>query len=531
MVRFRRRTRLDGGGGDHVVRTAVVPGEMGVHHNNAFQYGLVAMGTVVVLLLWTAGTNPPQIRTITPLRSDDDDDSEVRQPSRDCLVHEPLYINNVVRHPKRKPLTKNTNDSTAATTTTNADTGEYLIQPTPPQCGTLRRTIWKTGYTIVPNDAVAYEIEQRQTNCSAPVQIFHLDNQNGLGAHLHLWSQAYCNLGSTNNHDRIKTYNPHWLWRDPTFCPDHTNEHASPWNCYFPHMEDRCPNDDENASHHHHNDHRPNVTSPYHHQYRCPQLQWPHQHSKTTKPNPDDYRVISEYRAATTEYIFQSIHPLIVQEAERHIGWLFGNNNAARDDATVSPLTTEVVGAIAVPPDMITVHLRWGDKFFEMDLVPIPDYVQAILDMLQMIHDDKNNIDNNNSSNNRHFHPVNHTTPAHIYLATEDPRAVTEFLQYTQQHYPHWTIYVDRTVTELTTFRPNVGNRASWTTRNTHGRAGFTALGSLLVALESRYYILTTGSNWSRLLNELRLNVIEKRCCPANTTNCTRMIDLRPGEW
>jgi hypothetical protein len=48
----------------------------------------------------------------------------------------------------------------------------------------------------------------------------------------------------------------------------------------------------------------------------------------------------------------------------------------------------------------------------------------------------------------------------------------------------------------------------------------------LLVALEANYFVLTTASNWSRLMNELRKNVLDPSC-----GDCTRMIDLRPGEW
>jgi hypothetical protein len=50
--------------------------------------------------------------------------------------------------------------------------------------------------------------------------------------------------------------------------------------------------------------------------------------------------------------------------------------------------------------------------------------------------------------------------------------------------------------------------------------------GSLLVAMEANYFVLTTASNWSRLMNELRKNFVEPRC-----NNCTLMVDLKYGEW
>ena len=541
----------------------------------------------------------------------------------DCFVHEPMYVTNVIRNPRRRRnenhtrITSTTSDGTSDTNNPHSD-GAYVRHPNPQRCGTLRRTIWKTGYTIFdvssnnitttttfgsensPTSTVmnlAYEIEQRQSNCSLPVRLFHLDNQNGLGAHLHLWSQAYCNNDNNNNDIynavtgmstttttipqlyRIQTYNPHWLWRDQTYCRSHLDHPmASPWTCYFPKMEDRCPTNDDHQimTFHDINPNRlPNVTSPYNNNDRCLPLRWPNtkkEKNRTKKQKPpnsepdtpeekDDAAIrsisnyISEYRAATTEYIFQSIHPMIVQEAERQIGLLFGNHpnnnhnhsynhldhdhHTETDTATTAPQEQPQFYAdtrIMVPPDLITVHLRWGDKFFEMDLVSIEEYVRAILDMLEIIQDNHNDqIHSNNRSetNNEgyYYNPIDNTTRADIYLASEDPNAVSEFIQYTQQYYPNWNIYVDRTITELNDFRPNVGNRASWTTKNTNGRAGLIALGSLLVSMESRYYILTTGSNWSRIMNELRINVIQKRCCEKNHKNCTHMIDLRPGEW
>jgi hypothetical protein len=124
---------------------------------------------------------------------------------------------------------------------------------------------------------------------------------------------------------------------------------------------------------------------------------------------------------------------------------------------------------------------------------------------------------------NHHRSNKNHTSIAHVYLACEDPRAVEEFIKAAPAE---WKIFVDRTIAELNDYRPVRGNRASWTTRNTKGRAGLVALGSLLVALEANSFVLTTKSNWSRLINELRKNVLDRRC-----NNCTSMIDLRPGEW
>jgi len=76
-----------------------------------------------------------------------------------------------------------------------------------------------------------------------------------------------------------------------------------------------------------------------------------------------------------------------------------------------------------------------------MKLAIIADYLNAISQLL--LHE---------------LHrPDNHT--ANIYLATEDPNALRDFVAAAP---PGWTIYFDRTVQELNKFRPARGNRASW---------------------------------------------------------------------
>jgi hypothetical protein len=382
-----------------------------------------------------------------------------------CLFHKPIYVHNVVRNPRKQHL--------------QIEANEVLQQPSPHQCGNLQRPFWRDGYTV--QSMLAKQIERHQTNCSLPTLLYHLDNQNGIGAHLHLWSQAACNA-----HDmefRIRTYNPSWIWLDQAYCQYATEQ--SPFFCYFSQVEDRCGTDAiTNAM----INQQRNVTSPLLNRERCARMQ---------KQNfPDDQlreQFVSDYRAASTEYMFQRIAPIVIQEAERQVGLLFQN-------------TTHPHDRVMAPSDLISVHLRWGDKFFEMELVSIEEYIRSISFMLTQVMG----------------RPNDHK--ANIYLSTEDPSAVQEFMQ--KVPYKEWTVYVDRSVVELNPFRPQKGNRASWTTRNTNGRAGLVALGSLLVAMEASYYILTTGSNWSRLMNELRKNVIDPRC-----NNCTHMIDLRPGEW
>jgi hypothetical protein len=75
-----------------------------------------------------------------------------------------------------------------------------------------------------------------------------------------------------------------------------------------------------------------------------------------------------------------------------------------------------------------------------------------------------------------------------------------------------WKVYTDITLTEINAFRPIKGKRASWATRNTMGRAVLVALASLLVAMEANMFVLTTKSNWSTLMNHLRMNILDLIC-------------------
>jgi hypothetical protein len=113
-----------------------------------------------------------------------------------------------------------------------------------------------------------------------------------------------------------------------------------------------------------------------------------------------------EWRAASTEYLFEQVSPIIIQEAQRQLGLLFGAQGA--------------------PSDLITIHIRWGGKFWEMDLAKIDECMHAIKQLL----------------------PTDSQDVANIYLATEDPKAVDEFLQAKPDG---WNVYYDITVKKNST--------------------------------------------------------------------------------
>ena len=152
-----------------------------------------------------------------------------------------------------------------------------------------------------------------------------------------------------------------------------------------------------------------------------------------------------------------------------------------------------------------------------MDLVDIPEYIEAIQQIL------------NKRRERQQQKPLEQQStppPVHIYVSTEDPKAAHAFVAAVRANETtrHWRIALDVTIKELTPYRPTKGNRASWTTRHTRGRAGLVALGSLLVALEARDLVVTTQSNWSRLWVALHQELW-------GLQDDGIIVDLRPGDW
>lgn len=109
-----------------------------------------------------------------------------------------------------------------------------------------------------------------------------------------------------------------------------------------------------------------------------------------------------------------------------------------------------------------------------------------------------------------------------IMFSTEDPIAEEEFRL---AAHPSWNVNMDHFYTEYLPFRMNrtqVYNAHSYITEDLNGKPGLWALGSFLGAMEANFFVLTTITNWSRLLNELRTNAMDSRCC-----GCTDMIDVQ----
>lgn len=70
------------------------------------------------------------------------------------------------------------------------------------------------------------------------------------------------------------------------------------------------------------------------------------------------------------------------------------------------------------------------------------------------------------------------------------------------------------------------------TAASSKGAAGLQSIATLLVALEADNYVLTTDSNWSRLVDELRRSVIDSKCYNKRdaSTCITRMLSVNNGQ-
>ena len=314
-----------------------------------------------------------------------------------------------------------------------------------------------------------------QSNCSLPLGDFVYRDEYGFGSDLHWWGRGLCNGLGTNR--RIRTLTMNWTWYDQESCDIVSDQ--SPMLCYFPKSELQCPTDAKYVRGH-------------------PTFDADRALSRSNgnirnlcKYTTDGKYTTTDQRIAGLEFLFLNLSPIVVQEAERQLNLIFGE-----------------VGEI--PKDLITVHIRWGDKKVEMRLVRIPEYIQAVHKILAQ-------------------RGVTNHSQANIFLATEDPEAVQRF----QEKMPStWNLYLDQYYVDMLPYRIKGYNGNPLMSQQLKGKAGLVTLASLVVAMESNDFVLTTASNWSRMINELRLAIIEPRCAIESRGSdsgmeCTFMVDLR----
>jgi hypothetical protein len=288
----------------------------------------------------------------------------------------------------------------------------------------------------------------------------------GLGSTLHSWSQSLCHA-IDNNMVLITPKQGPWLWNDARYC---TDRKASPLHCYI--------GKHESASYCHFNITSFQAsTSNLYNLGTCPSI-----YGSETSPYTK-----TEFRAAAMEWLFQSVNPVVLEEAKRQIEETFGPDGIPKSE------------------DLITVHIRWGDKGREMKLVAVKEYIKAVKDL---IHEDASDFIGNETQKAK---------PVNIYLSSTDSEARKQFRSAAP---PHWKVYTSGNM------NPPRKKSVLSSAMSSKGRDGLESMAALLIALEANKFVLTLASNWSRLINELRKNVVNPRC-----GNCTSMTDLRQGEW
>jgi len=188
------------------------------------------------------------------------------------------------------------------------------------------------------------------------------------------------------------------------------------------------------------------------------------------------------------EFLFSRISPRLIAHAQREI-----ENLLRRERFSDFSMLTD---------NMITIHIRYGDKVKEMDLVPIKDYVDAVKDLIV-----------------RHsiMYPV-------VYVMCDMPNTVHLF----RQSAPHdWRVITY----ESPVFRlknKKAGESANFLKENhLDGKSsvGSSLMVALLLGLQANYFVLTLASNLSRLINEIRVTILNVECL-----ECTDLIDLRNYE-
>jgi hypothetical protein len=334
-------------------------------------------------------------------------------------------------------------------------------------------------------------------NCSAPVVYYHELYGQGMGADIHIWSQAVCN--AMQNQGRLVVSNRSWIWNDKTFCNNHssTEYYNNPLYCYF-NIRNTCPPPDTSTF---------TFISHSNELSMCPLY-------------INDMASRQRFRAAAMEYLFARVHPDIVNEANRAAHALFspyikdvtgGTSNDASEHGIInnyhnhqdadfnhrgqryrmrkSLLTT-------ISDRIITLHIRRGDKRVEMDLVSDSEYIDTIAQLV---------------TNYSIQHPI-------IFVTTESSRTAFKFTSNVEDYHPTWKVVVYSASMSTSVFESSTMAMA----QSSDGVIGRTSLVALLIAMEAKYYVLTSGSNWSRLIDELRKGVVDVDC-----GNCTVMIDLR----
>lgn len=307
------------------------------------------------------------------------------------------------------------------------------------------------------HNPLAKEIEAQQRTCTKNLY-FHKQRNHGMGSDIHIWTQALCNA-MQQNATLIQIDEP-WIWNDAKFCYFSKEISVLPFGCYF-NVNLRCNWSGVSP---------PAIMSWSNALSSCPRY-------------ITDAASRKAFRTAAVDYMFSNLSPKLVSLAKKKIRGIFGT--------------------AGIPTDLITVHIRWGDKQTEMDLVHESEYYSAIAALVS-----KYSI-----------------AKPHIYVTTESLSAVTKLSQEIANRNASWALhYYAPAVFQATSNNKGTQLTTMEMAKHSQGSLGLASLIALLIAMEAKYFVLTSGSNWSRLIDELRVSVADPAC-----GGCTKMVDLREG--
>ena len=164
----------------------------------------------------------------------------------------------------------------------------------------------------------------------------------------------------------------------------------------------------------------------------------------------------------------------------------------------------EVFGPSGPPERMVSIHLRWGDKFAEFPRVTIAEYVasaQLTFDAIDILEAEERG-------------PLYvYNGKRTVFLSTSDHSAVEAFKEGCAGR--NWTVIIYQ--------RAVVGAGVPIdVAKDTHGESGLNSIIALLLSLEARGHIMTSTSNWGHLYNDLRVGRLDSQC-----GNCTLVTDLQ----
>ena len=370
-----------------------------------------------------------------------------------------------------------------AFTSTHGVDGDSRSQP-----GQLRID-WSS---VQPHSQLAKLLTAQRTDCSQPLKWYEPNLLGGLGNELRSYTLALC----LAHQYQVRLYTPHFTFMDPSLV--HEGD-PSLLNPFFTTLELQCPGDVAVA--------QQQQQLPYKQLKKQRFDIWKKQIWMRNKDYPcasllnqlPDYSNL-DARATSLEAVFTAgLSQAVVEEAQRQHKRVFSNG---------------------VPPaeQLITVHVRWGDKATEMELVPMQEYIQAVYEIAEQ----------------QGLQP----SDTHVFLATEDPKAVEAFNAGADER---WTVYTDQFYYDFLPLRSNETQDVAAITHDNHGDVGLLAMGSLLVALEANHYVLTSASNWSRMMNLLRRTVVRAAACEGGfiepgqpgfvERDCTSAVDLRKSDF